>query len=53
MSVKVDPVVLNGAHGEGGGALLRTAVAMASLTQQPLRLHNVRGSLRKPGVTSE
>ena len=53
MSVKVDPIVLNGAHGEGGGALLRTAVAMAALTQQPLRLHNVRGSLRKPGVTSE
>ncbi|MCH8978534.1 MAG: hypothetical protein IH945_04740 [Armatimonadetes bacterium] len=53
MSVKVDPIVLNGAHGEGGGALLRTAVAMAALTQQPLRLHNVRGALRKPGVTSE
>ena len=53
MSVTVDPIVLNGAHGEGGGALLRTAVAMASLLQQPLRLHNVRGALRKPGVTSE
>ena len=49
----MDPIVLNGSHGEGGGALLRTAVATSAFTQQPLRLHNVRGALRKEGLTSE
>jgi RNA 3'-terminal phosphate cyclase (ATP) len=48
-----DLIVLNGSYGEGGGALLRTAVAVSSLTQQPLHVLSVRGALRKPGVTSE
>lgn len=53
MPAPLDPIVLNGSHGEGGGALLRTAVAMSSLTQQPLHVHSVRGGLRKPGLTPE
>jgi RNA 3'-terminal phosphate cyclase (ATP) len=53
MPTQLDPITLNGAYGEGGGALLRTAVAMSSLTQQPLRLYGARGSLRKAGLTSE
>lgn len=53
MYVQMDPIVLNGSHGEGGGALLRTAVATSAFTQQPLRLHNVRGALRKEGLTAE
>lgn len=48
-----EPIVINGAHGEGGGALLRTALAMAALTQQPVRLHGIRGAMRKPGLNSE
>jgi RNA 3'-terminal phosphate cyclase (ATP) len=46
-------MVLNGSHGEGGGALLRTALAVAALTQQPVRIHNVRGGMRTPGINSE
>ena len=53
MYVQMDPIVLNGSHGEGGGALLRTAVATSAFTQQPLRLHNVRGAMRKEGLTAE
>lgn len=53
MPAPLDPIVLNGSHGEGGGALLRTAVAMSCLTQQPLLLHNVRGAMRKKGLNSE
>jgi RNA 3'-terminal phosphate cyclase (ATP) len=44
---------LNGAHGEGGGALVRTALAVSALTNQPVHIRNVRGALRKPGLTSE
>jgi len=46
-------IVLNGSHGEGGGALLRTALAVSCLTQQPVRIHHIRGATRKPGLTSE
>jgi RNA 3'-terminal phosphate cyclase (ATP) len=53
MPTQPDPVTLNGSYGEGGGALLRTAVAMSALTQMPLTVHSVRGGLRKPGLTSE
>ena len=53
MHVQMDPIVLNGSHGGGGGALLRTAVATSAFTQQTLRLHNVRGALRKEGLNSE
>jgi RNA 3'-terminal phosphate cyclase (ATP) len=53
MPTQPDPVTLNGSYGEGGGALLRTAVAMSALTQMPLQIYGVRGALRKPGLTSE
>ena len=46
-------VSIDGSHGEGGGALLRTAVAMSALTQQPLEVHKLRGGLRKAGLSSE
>lgn len=47
------PMVLNGAHGEGGGALLRTALVMSTLTQRPMSIHNIRGAMRRPGLNSE
>ncbi len=46
-------VELNGGHGEGGGALLRTALAVAALTRQDLRVFAVRGAQRRPGLTAE
>ena len=53
MRQAVEPIVLNGSHGEGGGALLRTALAMSALTQQPTRIHSVRGAMRKKGLNAE
>lgn len=44
---------INGAHGEGGGALFRTALAAAALTHQPVRIRGIRGALRRPGITPE
>ena len=49
----LQPVILNGAHGEGGGALLRTALIMSALMEQPVRIHSVRGAMRKPGLNAE
>jgi RNA 3'-terminal phosphate cyclase (ATP) len=46
-------ITIDGSHGEGGGALLRTAMAMAALTQQPVRIDGVRGGSRYPGLDAE
>ena len=46
-------VVVEGSYGEGGGALLRTALCMAALTQQATRVENVRGGTRFPGLDAE
>jgi RNA 3'-terminal phosphate cyclase (ATP) len=37
-------VKLDGRTGEGGGQLVRVAVALAALTRTPLRIDNVRGN---------
>ena len=46
-------VQIDGSHGEGGGALVRTALVMSALTQQPTRIHEVRGSTKFPGLDAE
>lgn len=47
------PLILDGATGEGGGTLIRTALAMSALTQQPFRLTNARGAQTRQGLLSE
>jgi len=46
-------VHIDGARGEGGGALLRTALAMSALTQQPTRIEEIRGATKYPGLDAE
>lgn len=46
-------LTLDGSYGEGGGALLRTAFVMAALTQQPVRIQNVRTNSKFPGLDVE
>lgn len=53
MPARVDPIVVSGSYGEGGSALFRTALSLSALTSQPVRINNVRGALRKNGITSE
>ena len=43
-------LVIDGSHGEGGGQVLRTSVTLAVLTQQPIRVENIRRGRRKPGL---
>jgi RNA 3'-terminal phosphate cyclase (ATP) len=46
-------VVLDGSQGEGGGAMVRTALAMAALTEQAVLIESVRGGTSHPGVDAE
>jgi RNA 3'-phosphate cyclase len=46
-------VDIDGAHGEGGGQLVRTAVALAAVRGVPIRIRNVRARRRKPGLAAQ
>lgn len=46
-------IEIDGSHGEGGGQLVRTAVALAALTGKALRLRNVRASRARPGLAAQ
>ena len=41
---------LYGSQCEGGGQILRTALALSFITGQPFRVDNVRAKRRKPGL---
>ncbi|KAH6605288.1 rna 3 -terminal phosphate cyclase [Trichoderma cornu-damae] len=43
------PIVLDGRTGEGGGQLVRLAVALAALTLQPVQISHVRGNRPRGG----
>ncbi|MBW1740464.1 MAG: RNA 3'-phosphate cyclase [Deltaproteobacteria bacterium] len=45
MTLKID-----GSHGEGGGQILRTALSLAAIRQQPVEIHNIRSGRKKPGL---
>ena len=44
---------IDGAHGEGGGQLVRTAVALAAIRGTPVRVRNVRAGRRNPGLAPQ
>ena len=43
-------LVIDGSHGEGGGQVLRTALALAVLANQPVRIERVRAGRKRPGL---
>ncbi|MCZ7357626.1 MAG: RNA 3'-terminal phosphate cyclase [Candidatus Methanoperedens sp.] len=47
-SVKID-----GSYGEGGGQILRTAVALSAVTGKPVEIDNIRKNRPKPGLAPQ
>ncbi|HKN19179.1 MAG TPA: RNA 3'-terminal phosphate cyclase [Dissulfurispiraceae bacterium] len=43
-------IEIDGSYGEGGGQILRTALSLSCLFQQPFRLFNLRKRRIKPGI---
>ncbi len=46
-------VEIDGAHGEGGGQLVRMAVAVAAARGVPVRIVNIRARRRLPGLAAQ
>ena len=43
-------LTIDGSFGEGGGQILRTALALAAILQRPVEIRNIRGGRKKPGL---
>jgi RNA 3'-phosphate cyclase len=46
-------IELDGSYGEGGGALIRTALALSTLTGKPFTVNNIRAGRPKPGLKAQ
>lgn len=46
-------LAIDASHGEGGGQLVRTAVALAAITGKAVRLDNIRAGRDQPGLAPQ
>lgn len=43
-------IEFDGSYGEGGGQIVRTALSLSTLTQEPIKITNIRENRPNPGV---
>ncbi len=46
-------LTIDGSFGEGGGQILRTSIAMAAITETPVRIRNIRSNRPTPGLSAQ
>lgn len=46
-------IVIDGSHGEGGGAVLRSSLSLSALLGEPLRIENIRIKRPNPGLQAQ
>ena len=46
-------IKLNGSKFEGGGQIVRTALALSAITQKPFKIHSIRKGRDKPGLKAQ
>jgi RNA 3'-terminal phosphate cyclase (ATP) len=50
IDLKMDPIEIDGSVGEGGGQILRTALALSMCTGTPISIQRIRAKRAKPGL---
>jgi RNA 3'-terminal phosphate cyclase (ATP) len=48
-----DKLVIDGSYGEGGGQILRTALALAAVTGRAIRIEKIRAGRKSPGLAAQ
>jgi RNA 3'-terminal phosphate cyclase len=43
-------ITIDGSYGEGGGQIVRTALALSGVTARPVEIRNVRANRQNPGL---
>lgn len=46
-------LIINGAYGEGGGQIVRTALSLAAILSRPIRIDNIRAGRKNPGLAAQ
>ncbi|MEN3000150.1 MAG: RNA 3'-terminal phosphate cyclase [Acidilobaceae archaeon] len=46
-------IEIDGSMGEGGGQILRTAIALSAITGKPVKIRNIRAKRENPGLRSQ
>lgn len=49
----MNPLSINGAHGEGGGQIVRSSMALALVTSRPITIENIRAGRKNPGLRQQ
>lgn len=50
MTNPLSPLHIDGSHGEGGGQILRSSLALSLVTGRAFTMENIRANRRKPGL---
>src|SRR5574341_31102 len=48
-----EPIEIDGAFGEGGGQIIRSAVTLSCLTQKPIEITNIRKNRKISGLRAQ
>jgi RNA 3'-phosphate cyclase len=46
-------IEMDGSYGEGGGQILRTALALSAILKKPFTLHHIRSKRKNPGLQAQ